>query len=380
MKVGGYVLRIGMKKHWQQYENIDDNSCKQRETNKMPNTNLQSLWIGLGLSRYHNINFPTLSFSEQSLLIHSLLKQTPHEEAQDLLTILEQGVDLDSDDVRKILTNTEAIKAIRIAYERNQEQFLKMLRLPNKLPGKENFADFADTERKFRAVMRTKKSSNTTLLSFKEKLEHIWKNVSLQNKSLIGSSISGAQPTNVSELPLTNKTIETILNFKAQELKISRAEITVVVAFHGGNVLEVLMWLEKGVQVIAVDTNSLAGLKLRLKLKKHGYDKLPTNLKITNPFWQKKPKGDIITACHPHISIWSITKPYKRITSYGKNNSIYIIQADMASIFIAPFLDDPNYNKLLYVPHVHRTRYFFPSEFVPRQRGTEIIITTPKNN
>jgi hypothetical protein len=171
----------------------------------------------------------------------------------------------------------------------------------------------------------------------KRELQRIWGHRRLTNESLIGEEDESDRtasscgiirlPTKTEQMPLSQKIVRAILAARAQEKGIPMEELTVVVAFHGGNLMEVLLWLEMGTQVIAADTSSLAGYRLRRRLKQYGYAELPRNLKIVNPYWRRrKPRGDIITACHPHISFGSaFKKTTQMITGYGMADSIYII-------------------------------------------------------
>lgn len=186
-------------------------------------------------------------------------------------------------------------------------------------------------------------------------------------------------PSNTDQMPLTQKMVRAIIDARSKEKGVPPEELKVVVSFHGGNLMEVMMWLETGAQVIAADTSTFAGLKLRRWLRQRGHDRLPPNLKMMNPYWRRNPRGDVVTASHPHISVWSpFGAPTRRITSYGMEDAIYIVQADFSDRFVDPFSEDPDYDVLLEArPDQHH--YFFPSWFlVNTRREKKLAVFTPK--
>ncbi len=185
-------------------------------------------------------------------------------------------------------------------------------------------------------------------------------------------------PTTTKEIPKTGEMIDVILEAQARRKGCAIEELTVVAAFHGGNVMEILMWLEKGVRVIAADTSTSAGFSLRHRLKRGGHD--TRRLTTTNPFWARTPKGDIVTACHPNPSPWDLLRfppwsylqnPARSFTGYGNPGALFIVQSDYIDSYTEPLIADPRFSALLHVP-INPLHYFFPSPLLWKR--SELLI------
>lgn len=229
-------------------------------------------------------------------------------------------------------------------------------------------------------------SYSAQMSSLKDDLQFIWNDREVVNKSLVRMPYEEvdedpeykhtSMPARTSQMPLTQRMVAAILGAKARERGVGIGELDVVVPFHGGNAMEVLIWLEAGAKVMAADTNPFAGLKLKRRLMNHGFPEVPENLKIVTPFLSGIPKGDIVTACHPNFHLWDpvpFGNKMRRITRYGMEDSIYIVQADFHESFVDPFVENPEYEVLLH-EGIGVALYFFPSWFVPRKRDTQLLI------
>ena len=114
--------------------------------------NLQMVWNGLGLSG-HSSQFGALGHNAQFGVLQSLLSQTPQEGAQHLLSLLNQGGDIDSNEVEAILSNPEIVEAIRTIYDSNQKAFLAMMGNQNQLAGSRKFESPEKTTARLKEVM-----------------------------------------------------------------------------------------------------------------------------------------------------------------------------------------------------------------------------------
>lgn len=177
--------------------------------------------------------------------------------------------------------------------------------------------------------------------------------------------------SHMGRLPTAKEMARSIIDARAKELNVPPSEVVVVVRGFGVNLVEVLLWLELGARVIAVETRASSGIGL-LNAKDYK-DKFP-NLVIKYS-GEEIPKGDIVVAIHP-VGTTPFTLSKADLFEHLRENGILVVQSEFPEDYITPFIKYPSpYFQVAFHRPVDQYNYFLPSVMIMDLfGGTEFMV------
>ncbi len=188
------------------------------------------------------------------------------------------------------------------------------------------------------------------------------------------SPIQRPQPvTNLDWIPRTMRMAKSILEARAQEMGVPVKDVHVVVAGHGGQPMEVFLWLKLGARVTAVDT-PMGNEILAPWMERFPHDSERFSLATPGNVEQ----GDIVAWSHPSGPLfltWGMQPEH--LFGYLKDDGIIIIQSDQMERVIDPFGRPPlngEFDPLFYERAVGTDNYFFPSPQIRFHRVSSLLI------
>ncbi len=191
--------------------------------------------------------------------------------------------------------------------------------------------------------------------TFTAKLKNQWKTI--QNRDSDHLDLLRKYSTN--DIPLSRSLAETILAERSRELGVDQKNIMVVVPGHDGQEIEVLLWLELGVHVIALDMDPSSTLLLQDEIEiLRSQGKTFPNLEIIDAKSRSAAlgKGDIVVWTHP-----SPRQNPDDLRQYLKDDGVMLVQTEfpeLTTIF-------PGETQL-FSGNVDDRHYFCPSPHVRR--------------
>ncbi|MDO8494251.1 MAG: hypothetical protein Q7S68_02830, partial [Deltaproteobacteria bacterium] len=209
-------------------------------------------------------------------------------------------------------------------------------------------------------------------------VQTVWNSTEVKNIPHDGSTNA---MTTTERIPKTKAMCQAMIASIMKERGYTKPEqVQVYVMGFGPVAAEIIIWLELGATVVAVDPFPDAHHKLQRDLRSN---KIPQEdqqrLQVLNHLPQDlRGKGDIVTWSHPKLrSPFLESSPYKTFLAPLKEaGGIFIMQSDPGAESPQPFLDDAKSGRfaVLLDTSVNEGNYFFPSVHLHHITSSHLII------